>query len=502
MLETRALETLFDRVPIPVLELDGEGRVTASNGAFRQLFRLREEEITRKAPETVILPPEERHRMGSWIEKARLGREIRRNLRCQRKNGTFVEVEWHLIPRLRDEDCDGFFAVCRDLSRERHLEDQLDKAKKMESIGHLTGGIAHDFNNLLTVILGYAEMLEIRLGEDIELRDTAHEIRNAAERASDLTRRLLAFSRERDVCPMPLQINTVILELERMLSRLIGEKIRIETGFDIDLGKVRMDRLQLEQVLMNLVINARDAMLPEGGRLWIETCECELTAAPAEFPACSPGRYACFRVRDEGCGMDEGTRARMFDPYFTTKPEGQGTGLGLASVFGIVTQSGGYVRVTSAPGQGSVFEVGLPLLVDSLTQVEAGDPSGRIGVGRETILVVEDDSRVREMTRDYLRLSGYSVLEADSAGEALRAAETHDGPIHLLLTDVVMPDADGPTLARYLTAKRPEMKVLYQSGYGDNEVLRQGGPEPGWGYLQKPMRQKTMTQKVREILDG
>jgi PAS domain S-box-containing protein len=495
------LEVLFQKLSVPLLALDEAGRVEACNRAFERLFRFQESELAGKDPDEILVPPKRRGEVRQWRRRAALGQEIRRAVQLRAGDGRLVDVELHLIPRRRDSEVHGFFALYHDLTRLRELEEKLRQAEKMEAIGHLTGGIAHDFNNLLTAILGYAEMLELALHDKPAFKKNAHEIRKAAERAGQLTNRLLAFSRKQDVSPSFLHLNSVILEIEGMLRRVLGEKVRIETRLDVELGLVWIDRVQLEQVILNLVVNARDAM-PEGGELTLETRSFELDDREAEaYPACVPGRYMALRVRDTGCGMDEPTRRRIFEPYFTTKGSGRGTGLGLASVYGIVTQNGGFVRVESEPGKGTLFEVALPRAQSAQVEL-AIDASGKIEYGRETILVVEDDPLVREVTRDYLRMSGYRVLEASSEAEALEQIRDYHEPIHLLVTDVVMPDTSGPELARKLTRLRPEMKVLYQSGYADNEVLRQGGPEPGWGYLQKPVRQKLMTQKVREILDG
>jgi len=498
---TTPFADLFTRVSVPLLVLDAAGRIEACNPAFEHLFRYREAELLGRDADEVLAPPPELDQAREWRRQAASGWDVRHATRRRTRDGRLVDVQLHLFPRAVNGEVHGLYAAFHDLTALSNLKGKLRQAEKMEAIGHLTGGIAHDFNNLLTAMLGYSEMLEIALEDSPELQRSAHEIRKSAERAGRLTSKLLAFSRKQDLQPSFLHLNTVILELEGMLRRMIGEKIRIETDLDVDLGLIWADRIQLEQVILNLVVNARDAM-PGGGELVFETRRVDLDAASCEeLPACQPGLYACLRVRDDGCGMDEATCGRIFEPYFTTKEPGQGTGLGLASVYGIVTQNGGFIRVDSAPGKGSLFEVGLPQ-VKPTGEVHPVDASGKVAPGRETILVVEDDTQVREVTRDYLRMSGYEVLEAEGEAAALELLDRHSAPIHLLVTDVVMPDVSGPELARKLTALQPGMKVLYQSGYADNEVLRQGGPAPGQGYLQKPVRQKVMTQKVREILDG
>ena len=500
MQSLEALEFLFDDISLPILALDIYGRVEKCNFAFERFFRFSTEDLRGRDANERIVTTENLAEVQDWTERARRGEEIRASTRCRSKNGKTFEIDLHLLPHRIGGEVRGVWAVFHDVSAARRLEEELRQARKMEVLGQLTGGIAHDFNNLLTVIIGYSEMLEITL-EPGDLQRHAHEIRRAAERAGDLTMKLLAFGRKQDLKPANLQLNALILELQRMLQRMIGEKIHIATNLDLDLGLVHIDRVQLEQVIINLVVNSRDAM-PGGGQLVIETGWAEMSEEDLEdLPSAQPGEFVLFRVRDDGCGMDDDTQTRMFDPFFTTKAAGKGTGLGLSSVYGVVSQNGGYIRVESEVGRGTTIEIGLPRISENAVPF-AMDPSGRIAVGHETILVVEDDARVRRVTRDYLELSGYEVLEASSEGEALRHSEDHSGPIHLLLTDVVLPGTNGPELARKLTDLRPEMKVLFQSGYNEDEVIRQGGSGGQWGYLQKPVRQKVMTQKVRQILDS
>ncbi|MCP4658981.1 MAG: PAS domain S-box protein [bacterium] len=497
-----ALGTLFERVALAVAVLDANGRVRRLNAAFEDLFQVRTAELVGRDLDEMIVPEEERAAAQELQERACAGIEARAKTRRKSRDGSIHDVEIHLIPYLVDGEPGGIFATYHDVSEQRTLEEQLRQAQKMEAIGQLAGGIAHDFNNLLTAIVGYSEILELTLAGNVGLQQNALEIRKAGERAGRLTQRLLAFSRKQGLEPTKLHLNTVVLELEKTLLRLIGEHIRIHSVLDPALGIVWADRGQLEQVVINLVVNARDAM-PEGGTLIIETSNTNLDGELANaYPTCRPGPFVQLSIRDTGCGIDPDIQSKIFDPFFTTKQEGEGTGLGLAGVYGIVTQNEGYIRVESVPGAGSTFDIGLPRIMDPGVGLMPADPSGLISFGRETILLVEDDAGVLQVTQDFLELAGYRVLPASGEAEALQQLENFPEGIDLLLTDVVLPCTNGPELARKLTALRPEMKVLYQSGYLDNEVLRQGGPEPGRGYLQKPVRQKIMTQKIREILDS
>lgn len=493
-------QVLFDRNPLPVADLDVDGEVLRVNRAFERLFGQRSRHVIGR-PVEEFLAEGDRPRLRRWLELGRIGREVHRKASSTNQRKEKLEIAVSLLPNWEKDEVCGFYAILRDLTNEHQLEEQLRQATKMEAIGHLAGGVAHDFNNLLTAILGYAEMLELGLKEQPRLRQQANEIRRAGERAGRLTRKLLAFSRKQDVQPAYLHLNSTLIELENMFRKLLGAKIRYETDFDVDLGLVWIDGLQLEQVLINLIVNARDA-LPDGGTVTIETGQRELTTIEAEeYPACEAGTYVSVQIVDNGCGMDEETQARIFEPFFTTKEPGKGTGLGLASVYGIVRQNGGFIRVESALGAGSTFEIGLPLVDDHNARLRPADPSGLVGAGAETILVVDDDEPVLHVMRHYLELNGYNVLTARNADEAVAVAEDTQQPIHLLLTDIVMPGRSGVELARLLREMRPEVRVLFHSGYPENDLTRQGGPKPGDGYLEKPVRQKVITQKVREILD-
>jgi PAS domain S-box-containing protein len=386
-----------------------------------------------------------------------------------------------------------------DITERRALEEQLLQAQKMESVGRLAGGVAHDFNNLLTVITGAADLAAAGLREGDPLLAELQEIRRAAERAASLTRQLLAFSRRQIFQPRVLNLNDVLADMAPMLRRLLGEDIVLTIAAAPGLGNARVDPAQLNQVIMNLVVNSRDAM-PKGGALTLETANVELDEAYARHHVgVTPGSYVMLAVTDTGTGMDEATRRRVFEPFFTTKEPGRGTGLGLSTVYGIVKQSGGNVWVYSEPGVGTTFKIYLPRVAAPVDAVRPAAASRR--GGSETILVVEDEPELRAVTRRMLERAGYRVLAAGTAEEALRAAERHHEPIHLLVTDVVMPALRGPELAARLAALHPETRVLYVSGYAANAIVHQGVLDPGTEFLSKPYDAATLTERVRQVLD-
>jgi PAS domain S-box-containing protein len=380
-------------------------------------------------------------------------------------------------------------------------EEQLRQAQKIEAVGKLAGGVAHDFNNLLTVINGRTDLLLRRLDEDDPLHRKLNAIKDAGERAAALTRQLLAFSRKQILQPKVLDLNQVIFETNKMLQRLIGEDVDLLVGLAPDLGKVKADPSQIEQVLMNLSVNARDAM-PKGGKLTIETDNVYLDEEyTSRHLSMRPGCYIMLAVSDTGCGMDAKTQARIFEPFFTTKEVGKGTGLGLSTVYGIVKQSGGNIWVYSEVGRGTTFKVYLPCVEMAVEEYRASKDETEAPIGTETVLLVEDEEMVRFMTREILQESGYQVLEAKHGQDALVVAAEYSGPIHLMLSDVVMPQISGRELAELLAPLRSEMKVLYMSGYTDDAIVHHGVLDKDMAFIEKPFTPSALARKVREVLN-
>jgi PAS domain S-box-containing protein len=427
-----------------------------------------------------------------------------------RADGTFVDVEVVAAP-VDWEGRPGAQVFVRDVSgrlaaerARRTLEEQLRHAQKMEAVGRLAGGVAHDFNNVLTVIHGYAQTALERLPPEDPLRRDLQEVLRAAERAASLTRQLLAFSRKSPPAPTRLDLNAVLAGMEKFLRRLIGSDIEIVLRPAADLGPVKADRGQLEQVVMNLALNARDAM-PKGGTLMLETARVELAAEAAErHLGLSPGPHVVLSISDTGTGMDRETLSRIFEPFFTTKPEGAGTGLGLSIVWAIVREAGGGVWVYSEPGRGTTFKIYLPEAPADEAEAEteaAGGPAGALPRGTETVLVAEDERSIRRLIRELLTALGYQVLEAADGNEALRVSREYDKPIHLLLTDSVMPFMSGRDLARQLAETRPEIRILYMSGYTAPALAANGHGVAAADFLEKPFTPSTLARKVREVLD-
>jgi len=392
-------------------------------------------------------------------------------------------------------------AVLMDVTKRRQLEDQLRQAQKMETVGMLAGGVAHDFNNLLTIISGYSQLILNTLQPSDPNYYSAEQILKAGERAAALTQQLLAFSRRQVLQPRVLDLNKLVTGLSTMVRRLIGEDIDLELLLRPDLGMVSADAGQIEQVLMNLVVNARDAM-PKGGKLTIETANIYLDENySTRHLAVKSGPYTQIAVSDTGGGMDEVTQARLFEPFFTTKASGRGTGLGLSTVFGIVKQSGGNLDVYSVPGRGTSVKIYLPR-IDQPALVDAATPGQSVRRGSETVLLVEDDEMVRHLVRESLVRAGYRVLDTSDPLEARRIADKHRGVIHLLITDVVMPKVSGRELAEELKGRRTQMKVLYMSGYTDSAIINTGILHKEVAFLQKPFTPAALTEKVRDVLDS
>ena len=417
-----------------------------------------------------------------------------------KKDGAIINIEVSATKCVY-EGKQARLAAVRDITERKQLEEQLRQAQKLEAIGQLAGGIAHDFNNLLTAINGYSDLSLRRLQMEDPLRRNLEEIKKAGERAASLTRQLLAFSRKQVLQPKVLDLNAIVSDLEKMLRRLIGEDVELRTVLETELGKVKADPGQIVQVVMNLAVNSRDAM-PRGGKLTIETKNVSLDEEYArQHISVAPGSYVMLAVTDTGTGMNEETRKRIFEPFFTTKELGKGTGLGLSTVYGIVKQSGGNIWVYSEVGHGTTFKVYLPRVGGEAREYKRSAEVEESVEGAETILLAEDEEVVRKLTVQVLEMYGYEVLEASNGGSALLLCERHQGPIHLLVTDVIMPEMSGRELADRLAQLRPEMRVLYMSGYTDNAIVHQGVLDEGANFIEKPFSPDALARKVREVLD-
>jgi PAS domain S-box-containing protein len=530
------------------IRMDGHGLITEWNRRAESVFGWRREEIIGRALAETIIPSEyrEAHTKGlrhfaATGEGPILNKRI--EITAERRDGSKFPVELTVWPIRVAGSC-SFNAFVQDiternraeeelrkseerfreglegrvaertiqlaqaneqlrleLAERKQLEEQLRQSQKMEAVGQLAGGVAHDFNNLLTIITGHTQLLLEHLTPGNGLRGYVTEIQKAGDRAASLTRQLLAFSRQQVLQPQVLDLNSIVANIHKLLRRLIGEDIDLVAVPRNDLGRVKADPGQLEQVIMNLAVNARDAM-PQGGKLTIETANVDLDETYARgHVGVTPGPYVMLAVSDTGIGMDAATRAHMFEPFFTTKEKGKGTGLGLATIYGIVKQSGGNVWVYSELGRGTTFKIYLPRVEEALKPIERSSARHGVGRGSETVLIVEDEGAVRSLVRGVLEENGYTVLEAGGGEEALVISARHAGRIDLILTDVVMPHMSGRELAERLASLRPEAKVLYMSGYTDDAIVRHGALAVGTAYLQKPFTPSALVCKIREVLD-
>jgi PAS domain S-box-containing protein len=418
----------------------------------------------------------------------------------RRKDGRVITVRLSGCAAMSAEEPEEVLElIAEDITDRRQLEEELRQAQKMDAVGRLAGGVAHDFNNLLMVINGYTEVLLDQTENGSAMHRNVQSIQQAADRAATLTRQLLAFSRKQILELKVVDVNTVIADMERLLRPLIGENIELATHLSTETGHTRADAGQLEQVIMNLVVNAKDAM-PEGGRLTVRSSEVAVRQGFREHLFIEPGRYAVISVADTGHGMDKETQSRIFEPFFTTKEKGKGTGLGLSTVYGIVKQSNGYVFAQSEIGAGTTFYVYLPRVEDAAEELcPAKAPQNEAG-GSETVLLVEDEESVRELVRVTLVSRGYKVLEAENGEAGLHIAEAWKDRIDILITDVVMPGIGGRELAKKLVALRPDIRVLYLSGYTEDAVVTQGAIGPTTAFLQKPFTLQNLAKKVREVL--
>ncbi|MGH9432301.1 MAG: PAS domain S-box protein, partial [Terriglobia bacterium] len=497
------LESALDAI----VTLDFTGRVLEFNSAAEKTFgRLRDEVLGENASEVIFAnatrddQPFEVTDPVAWSHPNLRGRRF--EITARRADGTPFPAEL-AITSVELPGRSIITVYLRDLTDRKALEKQLWHSQKLEAVGRLAGGVAHDFNNILTVIEGYSDLLLMDMPESAPARRGIEEIRKAGERAASLTRQLLAFSRRQVLAPQVIDVNDVISNVNKMLRRLIGEDIDLVTVLRPGLSSIKADPGQIEQVLMNLVVNGRDAM-PRGGVLTVETesVEVDETAARRLGVAIMPGEYVVLAVTDQGCGMDAETQSHIFEPFFTTKEQGKGTGLGLATVYGIVKQSGGFIWVYSEPGQGSTFKVYLPAVRDAAPAGRSMAPELRPAGGHETVLLVEDEDALRFMVREVLSAAGYNVLEATEGDEALKIARRHELPIDLMLTDVVMPRMNGHELAEKLECLHPETRVLFMSGYTGSAIVQHGILSSDELFIQKPFTPSSLMKKVRGILDA
>jgi PAS domain S-box-containing protein len=497
-------QRLVENVNDAIIMDDVEGRLVFANRRFREWFGLQDMEIRDVVLEQYVAP-EWRTELRDRHDRRMRGETVPDHFEYEgiRPNGTRIWIE-ALVTRVeKDGRVIGSQGALRDITERKRIEAQYFQAQKMESVGRLAGSVAHDFNNLLTVINGYTDMLLEGSGPQDPLRASLLEIRKAGERAAGLTQKLLAFSRKQLIQPKALDLNLLVVESEIMLGRLIGEDIELITRLGAGIGQAMADAGQLHQVLMNLVVNAIDSM-PNGGKIIIETKNVE---ADADFvsrvPELAIGSYVYLGVTDTGTGMSDHVKEHLFEPFFTTKEPGKGTGLGLATIYSIVHQSSGWIGVTSKLGEGSTFEIYLPRIEPGLLQQPATSVPAAALRGSETVLVVEDQEAVRRLACTILESHGYRVLQASSGPEAIALAEGFPKTIHLLLTDVILPLMDGRLLAEKLKAARPQMAVLYMSGYPDEKIGQSGVLDPNSAYLPKPFTPQALAAKVREILaDG
>jgi PAS domain S-box-containing protein len=489
---------LFEDNPLPMWVFDRETLrfLEANHAAVAHYGYSREEFLSMTLAN--IRPPEDVARLKDSVARAS-GLARSGQWRHRLKDGRLIDVEVasHTISYGGRQ---AVLSVLQDITQRKQLEEQLRQSAKMEAVGMLAGGIAHDFNNLLTIINGYSHILLNALPETDPNRSAVEQIMKAGERAAGLTRQLLSYSRRQVLQPKLLNLNQLLTGMHAMLRRLIGEDIELRFAPGPDIGQVNADPGQIEQVVMNLAVNARDAM-PRGGTLTIETSNVELDEHYPSMPiAIKPGKYVALGVGDNGSGMDAETLAHLFEPFFTTKAQGQGTGLGMTTVFSIVKQSGGGMQVYSEPGKGTSVKAYLPR-IDQPAAAETEAPLAKAARGSETILLVEDEEQVRNLVRDTLRREGYKVLDAPSAAEARRIAGAYKGAIHLLIADVVMPREGGRELAASLAPRRRAMKVLFMSGYTDRAVVNSSLLSGESGFIQKPFTPAALSSKVRELLE-
>jgi PAS domain S-box-containing protein len=503
---TRALARLqlqIERMPLAYLLTDANLRFVRWNPAAERIFGFTQAEVFGKHPFDVIVPPQSQPLVSNIFERVRAGdMDAHGEAENQTKDGASIICEWHNTPIFEaDGSFAGLLSLAQDVTDRKNLENQLRQSQKMEAIGRLAGGVAHDFNNLLTIITGHSELLLSQPAVVGGVRESVTAINQAGERAAALTGQLLGFSRQSILQPKALDLNAVVAETSKMLHRLIGEDIEFATVLGSDLKRVKVDVGQLDQVLMNLAVNARDAM-PAGGKLTIETANVLLSEDYAAMHLdCKAGPHVMLAITDTGSAMSPEVLARIFEPFFTTKGIGKGSGLGLAMVYGIVQQSEGCMHVYSEPGHGTTFKIYLPA-VDEPTSLMRDADFNPDQYGTETILLVEDEEAVRALALQSLQMRGYTVLAAADGKQAMQIVQAHTGPLDLVLTDVVMPNIGGPGLVASMKPWFPHAKVLFTSGYTDDAVVRHGLLEADVAFIQKPYTPMALARKLRQVLDA
>jgi PAS domain S-box-containing protein len=498
------LRSFIENVPLGVYRTTPDGRVLMANPALLRMlgYDSLQELLSRNLEREGFEAGYPRSAFREQLERQGEVRGLEATWKRRDGSVVFVRESARAI-RADDGGVLYYDGTIEDVTERWRLEEQLRQAQKMEAVGRLAAGVAHDFNNLLTIVIGYSDLALQRLSTGNRMRPPLEEIKKAGERAAWLTRQLLAFSRKQVLQPKILDLNSLLANVDQMLRRVIGEDVELVMHLPPGLGHVQADPGQIEQVIVNLAVNARDAM-PQGGRLTLEAANVELDSGYANnHQGVLPGQYVMFAMSDTGIGMDAKTQARIFEPFFTTKEPGKGTGLGLSTVYGIVKQSGGYIWVYSEPGKGATFKVYLPRIDQPGEAMAPGEPGvAELPLASETILLVEDEKAVRSLAKEVLECRGYHVLETAGAMEALEVGERHKEHIHLLLTDVVMPQMGGRELAEQLGRLHPETKVLFMSGYADNAVVHHGLLDPGTALLQKPFTAQALARKLREVLDS
>lgn len=493
----------FEHTPLAVVEWDLDFRVAAWNPSAERIFGYARQEALGQHARFIVPPQYREHVDQVWQALLKQAGGTRSTNDNVTKDGRSISCEWYNTPLIDDSGrVLGVASLVQDVTERVALEERLRQSQKMEAVGRLAGGVAHDFNNLLTVILGYSQILADGLPQGSRMAENTAQIKSAADRAAGITRQLLAFSRKTVLSPRIINLNDVVLNLDSLLRRLIGENIEVRTLPANDLGSVKADPSQIEQVLMNLALNARDAM-PRGGTVSFETANVTLDGSYArDHQSVEPGSYVMLAVSDTGEGMTPETQARIFEPFYTTKEVGKGTGLGLSMVYGIVKQSGGYIWVYSEPDRGTTFKIYLPR-VDQPAELMSGDHrSPKVQRGTETILLVEDDEQLRLLSSSVLAHCGYNVLVASTPEEALAICRSASHDIRLLVTDVVMPRMNGRQLAEQVQRIRPGMRVLYISGYTSDAIVHYGVLDPGLWFLPKPYTLSSLIAKVRQVLDS